>query len=66
MNIFRIDSSPLKEVSASRQLLNVLQSKLDSQGHSLTGNRDPYYNELVSLGTQDLQLHQIPGQNRDR
>jgi FMN-dependent NADH-azoreductase len=53
MNILRIDSSPLQEASASRQLLNVLQSKLESQGHSVTGNRDLYYDELVTLGTQD-------------
>jgi FMN-dependent NADH-azoreductase len=53
MNILRIDSSPLKAASASRQLLNVLQSKLESQGHSVTGNRDLYYDELVTLGTQD-------------
>ena len=53
MNILRIDSSPLKEASVSRGLLDVLQNKLESQGHEITSKRDLYYDDKVTLGSQD-------------
>lgn len=53
MNILRIDSSPLKEASVSRGLLDVLQNKLESQGHEITSKRDLYYDNKVTLGSQD-------------
>jgi len=53
MNILRIDSSPLKEASVSRGLLDVLQNKLESQGHEITSKRDIYYDDKVTLGSQD-------------
>jgi FMN-dependent NADH-azoreductase len=53
MNILRIDSSPLKEGSVSRELLDSLQQHLESQGHRVTGSRDLYYDNLVTLGTKD-------------
>ncbi|PRP68385.1 FMN-dependent NADH-azoreductase [Nonlabens agnitus] len=53
MNILRIDSSPMKEASISRELNDVLQKKLESQGHLITGTRDLYYDELVSLGDKE-------------
>ena len=53
MNILRIDSSPLKEASVSRGLLNLLQNKLESQGHEINSKRDLYYDNKVTLGSQD-------------
>lgn len=53
MNILRIDSSPLKEGSVSRELLDRLQQHLESQGNHVTGSRDLYYDNLVTLGTKD-------------
>ncbi|MEO9952208.1 NAD(P)H-dependent oxidoreductase [Nonlabens sp.] len=53
MNILRIDSSPLNEASVSRGLLDVLQNKLESQGHAITSKRDLYYDDKVTLGNED-------------
>ena len=53
MNILRIDSSPNQTGSISRELTDLLQQKLESQGHKVTGKRDLYYDDLITLGDQD-------------
>lgn len=53
MNFLRIDSSPLHKGSVSRDLLDLLQRKLESEGHHLSGHRDLYYDDEVSLGNED-------------
>lgn len=53
MNILRIDSSPLKEESVSRSILDVLQNNLESKGHEITSKRDLYYDDNVTLGSKD-------------
>ena len=53
MNILRIDSSPRRMSSVSRELADVLQQKLEAQGNTITAQRDLYYEELVTLGNED-------------
>lgn len=53
MKILRIDSSPRKEGSVSRQLADTLQKQLEENGHSVTGHRDVYYDELITLGDEN-------------
>ncbi|WP_299675117.1 NAD(P)H-dependent oxidoreductase [uncultured Dokdonia sp.] len=50
--LLRIDGSPRKETSISRQLANNLQEHLKREGDSLL-HRDLYYDDLVQLGNQD-------------
>ncbi|MBQ4819504.1 NAD(P)H-dependent oxidoreductase [Aquimarina sp. MMG016] len=51
--LLRIDSSPRKNSSISRQLGDVLQEKLENEANYITSNRDVYYDELISLGNED-------------
>jgi FMN-dependent NADH-azoreductase len=53
MNILRIDSSPRRMSSVSRELADVLQQKLEAQGNTIIAQRDLYYEELVTLGNED-------------
>ena len=53
MNILRIDSSPRRDGSVSRQLADVLQQKLEASGNKITSHRDLYYDELITLGNED-------------
>lgn len=53
MKLLRIDSSPRKTGSVSRQITDILQQKLESQGHVVSGHRDVFYDALVSLGDED-------------
>ncbi len=51
--LLRIDSSPRKDASLSRQLANKLQTRLEKEGPIVVQNRDLYYDELVKLGNED-------------
>ncbi|GAA4271841.1 NAD(P)H-dependent oxidoreductase [Aquimarina gracilis] len=51
--LLRIDSSPRKTESLSRQLADVLQQKLENEGNYSTLSRDVYYDDLVKLGNED-------------
>ncbi|WP_299253299.1 NAD(P)H-dependent oxidoreductase [uncultured Aquimarina sp.] len=51
--LLRIDSSPRKESSISRQLADVLQTKLESEATYSTTYRDTYYDQLIKLGNED-------------
>jgi len=51
--LLRIDSSPRKSTSISRQLADVLQSKLEVEASYTTKNRDTYYDQLIHLGNED-------------
>jgi len=51
--LLRIDSSPRKLSSISRQLADVLQHKLENETEYTTTNRDTYYDDLVKLGNED-------------
>jgi len=52
--LLRIDSSPRKGTSISRQLAQVLQEKLEnSNEYTETLHRDLYYDDLVKLGNED-------------
>ena len=51
--LLRIDSSPRKSESISRQLADVLQQKLETEGNYVTSSRDVYYDNLVALGNED-------------
>ena len=53
MNILRIDSSPRRDSSVSRQLADVLQQKLEASGDKVANHRDLYYDSLVTLGDED-------------
>lgn len=50
--LLRIDGSPRKETSISRQLANTLQEHLLREADTLL-HRDVYYDSLVQLGNQD-------------
>ena len=51
--ILRIDSSPRKEASVSRQLTNTITEKLKKQLNAEVLHRDVYYDSLVYLGDED-------------
>lgn len=51
--LLRIDSSPRKQTSISRQLADVLQEKLEKSEQFNTLKRDVYYDNLVTLGNED-------------
>jgi len=50
--LLRIDSSPRKSASISRQLADVLQSKLQEDNQYNVLHRDVYYDDLVKLGNE--------------
>jgi len=50
--ILRIDGSPRKGDSSSRQLATVLQQQIQQEGDTLL-HRDVYYDDLVQLGNED-------------
>lgn len=50
--ILRIDGSPRKGTSISRQLADVLQEQIQQEGDTFL-HRDVYYDDLVQLGNQD-------------
>ncbi|GAA4278894.1 FMN-dependent NADH-azoreductase [Aquimarina mytili] len=51
--LLRIDSSPRKNSSISRQLADVLQEKIENLGNHTTVSRDVYYDDLIKLGNED-------------
>jgi len=51
--LLRIDSSPRKSSSISRQLADVLQNKLQNESQNNLIHRDLYYDPLVALGNED-------------
>ncbi|MBQ0733146.1 FMN-dependent NADH-azoreductase [Aquimarina celericrescens] len=51
--LLRIDSSPRKKSSLSRQLADVLQEKLETEVGYTSTHRDVYYDELIKLGNED-------------
>lgn len=51
--LLRIDSSPRKVSSISRQLADVLQKKIETEAAYITSHRDTYYDELIKLGNED-------------
>jgi len=51
--LLRIDGSPRKESSISRQLGNQLQEKLAKENELHIINRDVYYDPLIQLGNED-------------
>ncbi|MFT5892298.1 MAG: FMN-dependent NADH-azoreductase [Dokdonia sp.] len=50
--LLRIDSSPRKESSISRQLATTLQEHLLAENDTIL-HRDLYYDDLITLGNQD-------------
>ncbi len=51
--LLRIDSSPRKNSSISRQLADILQEKIENEGNHITISRDVYYDHLIKLGNED-------------
>ncbi len=51
--LLRIDSSPRKNSSISRQLADVLQNKIENESQYTTLQRDTYYDDLIKLGNED-------------
>ncbi len=51
--LLRIDSSPRKNSSISRQLADILQEKIENEGNHTTISRDVYYDHLIKLGNED-------------